>query len=101
MDEPHHGLHVGGLRDGPASLAGARTWRRPARAPARARMPAPCPARPAHASAAPVGAQTWHWGLLPVWAVIKLLTVGRLIGNAWRLRSAQSPLRDAPEAAAA
>jgi hypothetical protein len=48
-----------------------------------------------------VGAQTWHWGLLPVWAVIKLLTVGRLIGNAWRLRSAQSPLRDAPEAAAA
>jgi len=32
------------------------------------------------------------YGILVVWAVIKLLTVGRLTGNAWRLWSPQSPL---------
>ena len=32
------------------------------------------------------------WGLLATWAVIKFLTVGRLIGNSWRIWSAESPL---------
>lgn len=32
------------------------------------------------------------WGIMMVWACIKFLTVGRLIGNAWRLWSPQSPL---------
>ncbi|KAL4548701.1 hypothetical protein Ndes2526B_g01254 [Nannochloris sp. 'desiccata'] len=32
------------------------------------------------------------WGLLATWVVIKFLTVGRLIGNAWKIWSAESPL---------
>ena len=32
------------------------------------------------------------WGLLATWVVIKFLTVGRLIGNAWRIWSPDSPL---------
>lgn len=32
------------------------------------------------------------WGLLATWCVIKFLTVGRLIGNAWRIWSPDSPL---------
>jgi putative MATE family efflux protein len=32
------------------------------------------------------------WGLLATWGVIKFLTVGRLIGNAWKIWSPTSPL---------
>lgn len=37
--------------------------------------------------------QQAHFGLFAAWIMIKMLTVGRLIGNSWRLRSPQSPLR--------
>ena len=36
--------------------------------------------------------QRWSFGLLATWGVIKFLTVGRLIGNAWRIWSPDSPL---------
>lgn len=36
--------------------------------------------------------QNMGYGIFAVWSVIKFLTMGRLIGNAWRLWSPQSPL---------
>ena len=39
------------------------------------------------------------WGILSIWFVIKFLTIGRLFGNSWRLRSRDGPLAT-PAAAA-
>lgn len=36
--------------------------------------------------------KSFNLGLLAIWASIKMLSVGRLIGNSWRLWSRQSPL---------
>ncbi|KAI3426457.1 hypothetical protein D9Q98_008824 [Chlorella vulgaris] len=36
--------------------------------------------------------QRQGWPLITIWAVIKFLTVGRLIGNTWRLWSPKGPL---------
>ena len=38
------------------------------------------------------GAQFWGLGIMAVWLIIKCLTIGRCIGNAWRLASPESPL---------
>lgn len=39
-----------------------------------------------------LGAQAMGLGILSIWCVIKFLTLGRCIGNSWRLLSKDSPL---------
>ena len=34
----------------------------------------------------------FHLGIWAIWAAIKILSVGRLVGNSWRLWSSESPL---------
>lgn len=44
--------------------------------------------------------QRMHWPLVGIWFVIKFLTVGRLVGNTWRLWSRSGPLAGELRAAA-
>lgn len=36
------------------------------------------------------------WGIAPIWGCIKVLTLGRLVGNGWRILSPGSPIAERP-----
>jgi putative MATE family efflux protein len=39
------------------------------------------------------------WGIAPIWGCIKVLTLGRLVGNGWRILSPDSPIAERPAVA--